>query len=141
MFYFPTAQVENFASFSLPKVSPDTHFVSQNAIRSVAQPLKPHNIPLNSVKYEIYIIPTSFWAFTISLLHQNQGILHHFYIIEKSPCKKPTPFLHHYFWFLHRSHTKIFRIYTISTSFRHIMYYTYIVFSIFISFLYRKKFP
>jgi len=41
---------ENFASFSLPKFSPDTHFVSQNAIRSVAQPLKPHNIPINSEK-------------------------------------------------------------------------------------------
>lgn len=41
---------ENFASVSLPKFSPDTHFVSQNAIRSVAQPLKPHNIPINSVK-------------------------------------------------------------------------------------------
>jgi len=29
---------------------PDTHFVSQNAIRSVAQPLKPHNISINRIK-------------------------------------------------------------------------------------------
>ena len=101
------------------RFSPDTHFVSQNAIRSVAQPLKPHNIPLNSVKYEIYIIPTSFWALSTPLLHQNGENLHHFYTAEKAICKKPTPFLHHYFCFLHHSHIKIRRIYTISTSLRH----------------------
>ena len=87
---------ETFASFSLPKVSPDTHFVSQNAIRPVAQPLKPHNIPVNSITEEIYTITTSFWAFSISLLHQNRGNLHHFYIIKKFTGKKPTPFLYHY---------------------------------------------
>ena len=81
---------ENFASFSLPKFSPDTHFVSQNAIRSVAQPLKLHNIPINSVKYGIYIITTSFWAFSISLLHQLGG----FYSISALAKNPPAKSLH-----------------------------------------------
>lgn len=87
---------ENFASFLLPKFSPDTHFVSQNAIRSVAQPLKPHNIPINSLKQEIHIITTSVLGFSTPILHHFYTIFSDFYIISTPKFAKSTPLLYHF---------------------------------------------
>ena len=81
---------ENFASFLLPKFSPDTHFVSQNAIRSVAQPLKPHNIPINSVKQEIYIIATPKFAKSTPLLHHFPNLYRIAFLQKIRAVSRPT---------------------------------------------------
>ena len=94
----------NLCLLTLPKVSPDTHFVSQNAIRSVAQPLKPHNIPINIKKKN---------------LHHYYIIFGIYYIITTSKPGDSTSFLYHRKIPLQKAYTVSTSLFLISTSFLH----------------------